>query len=77
MISVMLYVAYTSAQHPSECKDFCTFEYNPVCAGGADGKTETFGNLCAFEAHQCKNKLRGKYLLFVIWKCVFKLFVYL
>lgn len=56
-----MFVSMISAQHPAECKTFCTYEYKPVCAGGLDGKLETFGNLCSFEAHQCLNKLRGNY----------------
>ncbi|KAF9425559.1 hypothetical protein BGZ94_007429 [Podila epigama] len=37
-----------------ECPNACTKDYRPVCGSSKNG-LKTFGNLCMFKAHNCKN----------------------
>lgn len=53
MTTVALLVANVLAQG---CDTFCTFDYTPVCAGGAGSSPQTFPNACALDVHNCQHK---------------------
>lgn len=40
----------------SECKTFCSYEYNPRCASSVDGTDKTYSNPCDLEYYNCLHK---------------------